>query len=199
MNGTRAFIAIELPPEVKAVLSRLQAALKKAAPDCPAKWVAPEGIHLTLCFLGEISPSQVEAVKGVMAGVAPQFAPFSLEISRPGAFPDLLRPQTLWVGLDGELDTLTNMHQLLEKDLKPTGYRPENRSFRPHLTLARVRDEAAPAARQKLGEAISHSNIAIPGRVTVSAISLLKSQLTPGGAIYSRLFAAELTNVQGRP
>ena len=191
MNAVRAFIAIELPPEVRAELSRVQLRLKSAS-ACPAKWVEPGSVHLTLCFLGEISPAQVEAVKGVMVQVVAGFHPFALELTQAGAFPNLRQPQTLWVGLGGGLDSLSKLHRQLEEGLRTTGYKPEDRPFRPHLTLARVRDEATPAERQGLGEAVGRLSGPIAGRIDVSEINLMKSQLTPSGAVYSRLYSSRL-------
>ena len=191
MNGIRAFIAVELPPEVRVELSRVQLRLRSAS-ACPAKWVEPGSIHLTLCFLGEIGPAQVDAVKGVMAGVTPEVQPFTLEFTQAGAFPNLRQPQTLWVGLKGALDILSSLHKRLEEGLRTTDYKPEDRPFRPHLTLARVRDEATPSERQGLGEAVGRLSDPIAGRIDVSEINLMKSQLSPSGAVYSRLFSSRL-------
>jgi len=185
MSGVRTFIAVELTGPVKAELARLQLALKRV--PCPVKWVAPEGIHLTLCFLGELSSAQIDTVHGVMTQVSGCFGPFRLETSGPGAFPSLMQPQTLWVGLAGELTTLSELHRECEVKLHSIGYRLEGRPFRPHLTIARVQSEATPAARREMGEALSRLGMAtIP--VGVSQISLMKSTLNPTGAVYSCLY-----------
>ena len=191
MDTIRAFIAIELPAKVKAELSRIQSSLKQSA-ACPAKWVAPESIHLTLCFLGEISSDQVEAVKSVMAQTSQEFRGFKLELAQPGVFPNPGQTQTAWVGLQGQLDILSALHNRLEDKLRTTGYKPESRPFKPHLTIARVRDEAAPAARCDLADAVGRLELAGHLAVDVSEMSLMKSQLSRSGAIYTCLYSAKL-------
>ncbi len=189
MNGIRSFIAIELPEDVKATLGKIETSLKSKA--VPAKWVAPDSIHLTLCFLGEISPGQVEAVKGVMTSVAMKPPAFTLALAAAGAFPDLRRPQTVWVGLQGNLEALSYLHKELEEALRLTGYKPEARPFRPHLTIARLRDEATPQARGELGKAIGLLP-PVSGEIPATAISLMKSTLLPAGPVYTRLYLAKL-------
>jgi 2'-5' RNA ligase len=125
-----------------------------------------------------------------MAGVAAAFQPFKLGLTQPGAFPNLRQPQTLWLGLGGDTDILSRLHRRLEAGLKDTGYKPENQAFAPHLTLARLRDEASPACRQRLGEAASNPAVTVSGLINVTAINLMQSRLTPAGAVYSRLFSA---------
>jgi 2'-5' RNA ligase len=169
----------------------VQRYLKQAA-DCPAKWVSPQGIHLTLCFLGEISQAQVEAVKGVMASTAPDFPQFRLSLAGVGAFPGLERPQTVWTGLSGDIETLCRLQIALESGLSTAGYKPESRPYRPHLTLARIREEATPPARRRLGEAIRQMPPLVPEGISVSEISLMRSELFRSGAVYSRIHAAKL-------
>jgi len=191
MNGMRTFIAIELTVGVKAELFRLQAALKLVT-TCPVRWVAPENTHLTLCFLGELSSVQVELVKEVVVQIGARFAPLQLETSLLGAFPSIVQPQTVWVGLAGEQGVLSELHQCLEANMGVVGYRPEGRHFRPHLTIARVQNEATPAARQELGEALRHLETAkLP--VGISELSMMKSVLRPSGAVYTCLYRARLT------
>ncbi len=190
MSGVRTFVAIELSDLVKVKLAQLQTSLKRAT-ACPVKWVEPEGIHLTLCFLGELSLAQIEIVKGVIARISMRFAPLQLETSRLGAFPSILHPQTLWMGLTGELAALTELHRQLEANLCVVGYQPESRPFKPHLTIARVQSEATPAARRGLGEALSRLDaVSLP--VGVLELTLMKSTLNPAGAVYTRLYRAEL-------
>ena len=191
MNGIRAFIAIELAPNLRAELVRLQVAIKLTT-HCPAKWVALENLHLTLCFLGEIAPLQVETVKNIMSKVGESFAPLQLETSLLGTFPDSMQPQTIWVGLGGNLVSLSELHRCLEIDLRVIGYLPEGRPFRPHLTIARVRQDAIPVARRELKEALSRLKAPLV-QEAVSGISLMQSTLSPSGAIYNRLCHARLS------
>ncbi|MCL2149420.1 MAG: RNA 2',3'-cyclic phosphodiesterase [Dehalococcoidia bacterium] len=191
MNGLRVFVAIELAAEVKAELARLQTALKRAT-ACSIKWVSPDSMHLTLCFLGELTLGQIESVKGVMSQIGVRFSPLRLITSKPGVFPGTGQPQTIWVGLGGDLEVLSELHRHLEEDLHVVGYRPERRPFKPHLTLARVQSEASPATGRELKEAMSCLDaVLLP--VDVSKLSLMKSVLSPAGAVYTCLYRTDLT------
>jgi 2'-5' RNA ligase len=196
MNGIRSFIAIEMPPDVKRELGKIQTFLELAA-DCPAKWVAPESIHLTLSFLGEINQVQIGAVKGVMDNIASASPAFRLSLDHVGAFPNIGQPQTVCVGIQGDMEILSRLHKNLEESLRVTGYKPEDRAFKPHLTLARVRDEASVQARQSLGEALTRTPGARPGIINVTEISLFKSELTRSRPVYTSLYRAKLN--QERP
>jgi 2'-5' RNA ligase len=175
-----------LTAEVKTELAKIQSGLKKAG-DCAAKWVNPESIHLTLCFLGDIQESQVVPVREAIARTAARFNALELRLGLPGAFPDIARPQIIWVGLEGNLSYLTEMQMKLVKELQPAGFKPENHPFSPHLTLARLRPEATSAERQNLVVALARPVNAAKLLVAIKAISLMKSRLTPTGAVYTRL------------
>ncbi len=186
MEIVRAFVAIELPEQIKAILSQLQSDLKKSK-SASVKWVTPEGIHLTLKFLGNVDASEIpklnealsEAVKGVVS--------FNLELGNPGAFPNIHSPRVVWVGLAGELEWLRTLHNNLGRVLIPLGFSAEERSFSPHLTLGRVRDDASSDERRRLGEKVSLLKAEGECYFKVDSLSLMRSTLTREGAIYSRL------------
>ena len=190
MEQFRCFIAIELPEEVKAGLTRLQAKLK--ASQLRVKWVDPYGIHLTLKFLGNVDADRISQITGAMEEAAQGVPPFHLEIKGLGVFPNLRRVQVAWVGVSGEVDKLVQLQQRLESNLAGLGFAPEPRAFTPHLTLARVRDQASPEERQRLGQLIADTKFEATGSFPVEAISLIRSQLTREGAIYSQISSAEL-------
>ena len=198
METVRSFIAIELPAEIKQGLTRLQSRLK-AATNCPARWVAPDGIHLTLNFLGDVAIPKVNDIKQVMIETCAEFTPFELRLAGLGVFPNLDRPQVVWVGLGGDLDSLIKLQKQLAERLIPLGFRPEKRSFSPHLTLARLREEASPDERKRLGGVIATTACDIKCVIPVESVNLMRSQLTPAGAIYSRLGAASLNKVNSKP
>ena len=187
----RSFIAIELPAEVKQYLAELQKKLK-AEKQPRIKWVRPEGIHLTLKFLGDIEISMIEPVMQAMADAAATATPFKLGIQQPGAFPNLQWAQVVWVGLGGEVDKLKQLHKKLDTNLAKLGFKAEQRPFKPHLTLARLGAEASAEQRQQLGELIATTRLEAGKAINVSDISLIKSQLTRAGAIYNRLGSVEL-------
>jgi 2'-5' RNA ligase len=190
MEQLRCFIAVELPEEIKAGLSRLQAKLKPN--QCPVKWVDPYSSHLTLKFLGNVNLDMTGQISEAMAEAAQGVSALQLEIKGLGVFPNLRRVQVIWVGVSGDLDKLLQLQKRLETNLARLGFAPEARAFTPHLTLGRVRDQASGDERQKLGELIAGTRFEAGYALPVEAINLMRSQLTREGAIYSRISSAEL-------
>jgi 2'-5' RNA ligase len=191
MEKVRSFIAIELPAELRQGLAQLQVRLKVDKPR--VKWVDPNSIHLTLKFLGSVDPTMIGAIAQAMTESAQSISPFQLEVQPGlGAFPNLKRVQVVWVGLGGELEKLGQLQGLLEANLSRLGFAPETRAFKPHLTLARLGNEASPEERQRFGELIAATKFELSCRIRVDALSLMKSQLTREGAIYSKLNSADL-------
>jgi 2'-5' RNA ligase len=187
----RSFIAIELPAEVKSALQRLQAELTLPQYSF-VKCVAPEGIHVTLKFLGNISPQKVTEVTGVMEQASQGVSPFQIQITDVGAFPNMRQPRVLWVGMKGELDKLIAWQKRIDDGLVPLGFAKEARPFTPHLTLARVRENCSPGDRRDLGETVAKTSVDVDYKVMVNSLSLMKSQLSPGGAVYSRMAEVKL-------
>jgi 2'-5' RNA ligase len=193
MEEIRSFIAIELPEAVKLNLSQLEAQLKSGR-QTSVKWVAPESIHLTLKFLGNIVVESTKDIAQAMAEAAQGIPPFRLEVKDLGVFPNLQRVQVAWVGVHGEIDKLSQLQQRLDSNLLRLGFAPEGRPFTPHLTIARLRDNASPAERQAFGQLIASTRFEA-GAFTVDAISLMKSQLTREGPIYSRISQVALSKI----
>jgi 2'-5' RNA ligase len=191
MEQVRCFIAIGLTDEIKAGLEQLQAQLKSGG-QVSIKWVDPYSIHLTLKFLGGVDADKISPITAAMAEAVQGVAPFRLEVKGLGAFPDLRRVQVVWVGVGGEVDKLAHLQQRLESNLAGLGFAPERRRFSPHLTLARVRDRASLYEREGLGRLIAGTKFEADYSLPVAAVSLMKSQLTREGAIYSRISTAEL-------
>jgi 2'-5' RNA ligase len=191
VETVRCFIAIELPDAVKAGLRDIQAKLRSGS-QAPVKWVDPYGVHLTLKFLGGVDAAKIDPISAAMAEAARGIAPFSLKVEGLGAFPNLRRVQVVWVGLSGEVDKLANLQQRIEDNLAELGFVPEKRRFTPHLTLARVRDQASLAEREGLGQLIAGTGFKASYSFPVAEVSLMRSQLTREGALYSRLGAAAL-------
>jgi 2'-5' RNA ligase len=191
MEQLRCFIAVELPEEVKAGLSRLQAKLKSGN-DFPVKWVDPYSTHLTLKFLGNVNADMTGPISEAMAEAAKGVSPFQLEIKGLGVFPNLRRVQVIWVGIIGEVEKLLQLQKGIESNLARLGFAPEARAFTPHLTLGRVRERASADEQQKLGELIAGTRFETALALKVNAINLIRSQLTREGAIYSRISSVEL-------
>ncbi len=191
MEQIRSFIAIELPEAVKSALAGLQSRLKSGG-NYSVKWVDPLSMHLTLQFLGNITPDKLKGITEVMEKAAKGISPFYLEVKELGVFPDLKRVRGIWVGLSGDLDKLKELQQHIESNLVPLGFTPENRAFAPHLTLARVRDQASLEERQNLGQLIANTKFESADRFLVNSVNLIKSQLTREGPIYSQISAVKL-------
>jgi len=191
MEQVRSFIAIELPDELKLGLAQLEAKLKMSNQPW-VKWVDPYSIHLTLKFLGSIGVDRTGEVTKAMEAAVQGIPPFRLEVKDLGAFPSLRRVQVAWVGVSGEVDKLSQLQRRLESNLARLGFAPESRPFTPHLTLARLRNQASLDERQSFGELIATTKFEAAYTVKVDAISLMKSQLTREGAIYSRISSVEL-------
>ena len=190
MEQIRAFIAIELPEELK---SKLAALRNRLSPDAPpgVKWVNPNSIHLTFKFLGNIPPDTTGAITEAIGESAEGIKPFILSTKELGTFPNPKRAQVAWVGLNGETDSLQTLQKRLEVSLVPLGFTPESRPFNPHLTLARLDNRISPAERQKFGERLINTAFD-PSDIKVDAINLMKSQLSRTGAVYSRISSVRL-------
>ena len=187
----RLFVACELPPEMKAALASLQEALrKKGAPR--VRWVRPEGIHLTLKFLGAVPQENVAAIRDALAPTVQGIPPLALSLAEVGTFGDRRGPRVLWVGMQGDLEPLGRLQQRVEKALEPLGFPPERRAFSPHLTLARVPDRMGRDERQPLRELAKVTPVPSAPAVTIRELSLMRSILGPGGAVYERLAAFPL-------
>jgi 2'-5' RNA ligase len=187
----RSFIAVELPEEVKKELRRVQDELSLAKYGF-VKCVSPEGIHLTLKFLGNVAESKMAGIVRVMEESSLGVSPFQLQITEVGAFPNMRRPRVIWVGIKGELDKLIGWQQRLDKGLVPLGFAKENRPFTPHLTLARLRETCSPQDRLRFGEAVAAAHVEIDNKFKVTCLNLMKSQLLPTGAVYSCLAEVKL-------
>jgi 2'-5' RNA ligase len=191
METLRAFIAIELTPEILSRLNELQTRLQNDLPSGLIRWVRPEGIHLTLKFLGDIPVTQVDAIAQILQTVCAPYTPFSFSISGMGCFPNPRRPRVIWVGVHEPSGALAEIQQEIERAAKPLGYPPENRAFSPHLTLGRVK-RGSREALEALGTYVTRSAVNV-GQQQVGGISLMCSDLRPTGAVYTELALALLS------
>lgn len=190
----RSFIAFELPAAVISLLDNVQQELK--AFRLKARWVRPQNIHLTLKFLGNIDPADIEDIGCAMADAAGDCAPFTLTVGGIGFFPGHKRPRVIWVGLGGATEVLLDLQHNLADRLAIIGFPKEKRPFKAHLTLGRIRQAVNPNI---LGRAIQdYSDLGIL-KFSADRMILFKSELKPSGAVYSQLKQVELgrmTNVE---
>ncbi len=178
----RCFLALDLPDTLRPQLALLQGELKKSAAD--VRWVAVGNIHLTLKFFGNVPDNEIDAITLAAREVAAQQAPFQLQATQAGAFPNMQSPRVIWVGLGGDVIPLAQMYHKLEKAFEVLGHLPEGRPFNAHLTLGRVK---SPANRHRLALALEKLPPLKWPPFMVKEIILFKSTLTPQGSIYTPL------------
>ena len=185
----RAFLAILLDPPLRDALCACVRALQAAHPPAHLKWVSDEQHHVTLHFLGEISPAQTEAVTRALAGLPPPTAPLSLTLGGLGAFPNLNRPATLWAGSQDEGGRIAMLAAAYGRALRALGSEIDARPFTPHLTLARVPRDLDPAMIRAVGAWFAaRKALALPPLTqAVRAVHLMRSELLPSGARYTRV------------
>ena len=174
----RLFIALNLPDEVRTALHESAAPLRDAAPRGVA-WVRPDGLHLTLKFLGEVEEPRVADVDAALRRVAASHAAVRVVIGGVGAFPSLARPRVVWAGVDAS-PRLELLQHDVEAACATLGFEVEGRAFRPHVTLGRVRPEASVETLRALALAAGRCEVAADEMVPT--LDLMASTLVPGGA-----------------
>jgi 2'-5' RNA ligase len=189
----RAFIAIELPGELKSMLKDFENKLKTPKSRC-AKWVDPGSIHLTLKFLGNIGPKILDELKRDVEAEVRKSQPFTLATAETGCFPNAQRPRVFWLGLSGDVDRLLDLQSRIDESAGKLGFPKENRPFAAHLTLARLRDDCSVAERGGFAELVQGVRLEPGFSMRVNAVALIRSQLKPEGAIYTRLSQFGMTD-----
>jgi 2'-5' RNA ligase len=193
MTTLRTFIAVELDAELKGNLGALQDRLRDQVAPRSVRWVRLDGIHLTLKFLGDTPSEQVETVKAALAKAATEVGPFTFTVGGLGCFPNTRQPRVVWVGLQEPTGTLKRLRDAVEAHVAPLGFPTEKRAFNPHLTLGRVQRRASKSEVREIGEVVAASNIGALDEMAVTAVSYIKSDLKPSGAVYTMLFEAKLS------
>lgn len=191
MSVIRAFIAIDLTPEIQNKLDEVIVALKQHLKDAPVRWVPASNIHLTLKFLGDVSMGNLETLKSILAAQASASRPFEVSVGNLGAFPSATRPRVLWVGVNAPPE-LGALQYAIEKETTRLGYAREEREFSPHLTLGRVARNATAGDTRRIGHLLSTYKVGFLGATRVNAVHLYRSDLRPDGAVYTRIFSAAL-------
>jgi RNA 2',3'-cyclic 3'-phosphodiesterase len=190
----RSFIAIEVPVEIQNAIAHSVAALKNALPKPLVHWVAPQNVHLTLKFLGDVSPSNLKQLAETLKVEAASHDMFSISAGGLGAFPSPRRARVIWVGLDAPpaLGTLQNG---VESAAAQLGYAQEQRSFSPHLTIGRVGQTVTASDLQQIRTALEATKVGILGTFRAEAVHIFKSELKPGGSVYTRLYSLSMKSM----
>ena len=183
MSLLRAFIAVEIPLEIQRNIHRETAVFRKGI-DSLVRWVPAENMHLTVKFLGDVSPSNVEFLIQMLRNEAENVHCFSIHLAGLGAYPSLKRPRVLYIGMQAPAG-LDALQRGIEASSRRLGYESEERPFSPHLTLGRVKQDASNAERAALGGIIKTFPEAIFGTVYADAVQLIASDLQPTGPVYT--------------
>lgn len=178
----RLFVALNLPDAEKQRLSVILDTLR--ASPLPVRWVQPESLHLTLKFLGEVPDSKVDGIGAAIERAAHEIERFDLELAGFGTFPSRTRPRVFWIGVEPHPELL-RMQANVEDEIESLGYPREKRSFSPHLTLGRAKNEGARldlVEVDRIAAAVVYKTV-----IRVGAIDLMRSHLSPKGARYERV------------
>lgn len=181
----RTFIALELPQEIKAYLGEAISLLRQK--NRGVKWVQPEGLHITLKFLGNIDEGLVPSLSGELDVLAAAFPAAHVSLTRLGAFPDMKRPRVVWAGLEGDTGILVDIAAKTDLMCTSFGMDPEKRPFQAHITIGRLKIPTVVDLAQEFGKK----------DFVIKNLMLYKSELTPSGARYSVLHRSVLGQEKG--
>lgn len=186
----RLFIALNLPEEVQQALWAAVAPLRDLG--LPVKWVRPEGIHLTLKFLGEVPEAREGEFVAALGRAAVGARALPLALGGFGVFPDFRRPRVLWVGVAPD-PALELLQDRVEREFAPLGFPTEAQTFRPHLTLGRAAREARARDFRSGGLEQSVGALRFDETVLVTSVDLMQSTLQSGGAVYHTRYRERLS------
>jgi 2'-5' RNA ligase len=193
MSLLRAFIAIEIPEHVCDAIQKQTAHLRKILGNDLIHWVPTQNMHLTLKFLGDTTTAYLDFLKQLLAREAKSHPQFNLQLGGLGSFPNSRRPRLLWIGIHAPAD-LVSLQRSIETGTSRLGYEQEERAFSPHLSIGRVRQNINLPELQKVRTALDTIQLGNIGTARVDSIHLFKSDLLPGGSVYTKLFSAPLSN-----
>lgn len=183
----RLFIAVDLSSDLRDSLKAQISHLKSIVGSGPIRWINPEAVHLTLKFLGEVPQRQIEEISSVLTRIAAQHLAFTFHVGTFGCFPNWRRPNVFWVGIREPSGKLERLRNRIEEEFQHLGYPREDRAFRPHLTIGRTRkgrDSVESLERISQLEKVQMDQV---GGQAASDFFLFRSELLPGGAVYTKL------------
>jgi 2'-5' RNA ligase len=182
LDHVRLFVACEVPDDVRETIGETIETLRKKSGQA-VRWIRPDGVHVTLKFLGEVPTKKLPAVKLAIQEAVVGHAPFELEFSNIGTFGGREGLRLMWVGIAGDVLRLEALVRAVNAALAVVGFEPERRPFRPHLTLGRVKDEISTRHRAEIEVAVGKSTVP-PVSWRTAQVSLMRSRLTTAGATY---------------
>lgn len=190
----RLFVACEIPEDARELITGVIADLRQRSGES-VRWIRPEGLHLTLKFLGEVPVKKLPSVKLAIQEAVTGHSPFNLEFSQIGTFGGREGLRLMWVSVAGDVLRLEALVKATNAALAVIGFEPERRPFRPHLTLGRVKDDVPTRARAEIEVAVGRVEVAEYTWRTAQ-VSLMRSRLTRGGAQYDVLATFPLRMTQ---
>jgi 2'-5' RNA ligase len=193
MSVIRAFIAIDISTEIQSKLDDVSIELQRRLQNIPVRWVPVEKIHLTLKFLGDVSISNLEMLEAIIHTEVSSHSVFEISVGELGAYPTNRRPRVLWVAVQAPPE-LNSIQHAIDIETARLGYAREKRSFSPHLTIGRVSRGANSTEIRKVSEVLASYTVGFLGASWVRSVHLVKSDLKPGGAVYTKLFTANLVS-----
>jgi len=191
MSVIRAFIAIDLSPEILQQLELVLQNYKSQLGQVPIRWVAATNIHLTLKFLGDVSLSNLNMLTDMIQTEVSNHHQFEVSVGGSGAYPNIKQPRVLWVGVEAPPE-LTTIQNEIETTSARLGYAREERAFSPHLTIGRVSRNATPQDVKAISKSLETTRVGFLGATCVEKVYLYKSDLRPAGAIYTQIFSSSL-------
>ena len=172
----RVFCAVELPDDVREQLRDHIARLREAVPDVAASWSRVENVHLTLKFFGNVEVDRIELISAAASRTVGEFSTFPIGIGGTGVF-----PRVLWIGISDPGGQLAELQKRFDNETADFG--KENRAFRPHLTIARIR---RPEGARRLADAHLQMEFK-PVEITLNEVIVFRSELSPKGSRYTPL------------
>ena len=182
----RTFVGIPVDLRVREALQRFQWALDNQLTTAALQWTPPQQIHLTMAFLGNVQTSSLDLVGSALEESCRGVRPFKLRVDGLGCFPDSRKVRIIWVGLAGEIEPLCEVQSRIAQSMNFLGEPSEIRPFHPHLTIGRVKKTHLHRTKL-LGQLIREIKMPELGEWTVNEIDLMKSELAPGGSVYTSL------------
>jgi len=186
MTTWRVFCAVELSEDVRARLQDHIARLRKEVPDAAASWSRVENIHLTLKFFGNVPLDLIPKISAAATQTTEQFSKFHIEIGNTGVFPRPSRAQVLWIGISDSTGKLTELQKRFEDECAGEGFPKEDRAYKPHLTIARLRKPERQLAETHLQ--IAFESIEVP----VHELIVFRSELSSKGSRYTAISRHQL-------
>lgn len=184
----RVFVGIDISDEAKDKTSKFIEDLRKGFPDLCVGWEKKEKLHLTLKFLGEIEEKELSELTAAVENTSRKIKSFSLRLKDTGVFPNSKKAKVLWIDLKDEKGSLIELNKMFEEECEKCGFKRESRTFKPHLTIARLRESENSS---ELAQKHLHKKFE-PVEFEVSEIVIFQSVLQSTGSVYSKIKSFKL-------